>query len=217
MVSILKKQLAQLPSHYVSSGIIVITHFVGVFGLSSAWRDLFLAITPLQLLLVFGILIKHQEVKSKAFLVFIVIITIVSYIVEVIGVNTGNIFGNYEYGNALGIKIINTPLLIGILWFILINSVGTIVAKWKINFLIQSLVGAGLMVIIDFVIEPVAIELGFWAWEDNLVPLRNYFAWFMISFAFFIMYFKLSFSKRNQVAPVVYGSQLLFFAAINVL
>ena len=39
---------------------------------------------------------------------------------EAIGVNTGLLFGTYEYGANLGFKIFGVPLIIGVNWTVLI-------------------------------------------------------------------------------------------------
>ena len=41
---------------------------------------------------------------------------------EILGVKFGVIFGDYEYGSALGLKIFDVPLLIGANWAILTVS-----------------------------------------------------------------------------------------------
>jgi putative membrane protein len=41
-----------------------------------------------------------------------------------LGVHTGILFGNYKYGNALGLKLNDVPILIGINWFIVVYACG---------------------------------------------------------------------------------------------
>ena len=37
------------------------------------------------------------------------------------------------------------------------------------------------MVLLDIMIEPVAIELDFWQWEGGNIPLQNYLMWFIVA------------------------------------
>lgn len=73
------------------------------------------------------------------------------------------------------------------------------------------------MVLIDIFIEPVAIELGFWAWEQNQIPIQNYIAWFLISFVLLIFFYRLPFDKKNPISSTVFYAQLMFFISINIL
>lgn len=217
MISILKKQLLHIHSSALLAGVIILMHLVGVIGFLSPWKYLFLLITPLHLMVIFSLLLQGQEKLNRSFFVFMLIVVVSSFLIEYLGVSTGLIFGNYEYGSALGLKIGGTPLLIGILWFLLISSIGAMISKIEINVYWKCFLGASLMVSIDLFIEPVAMDLGFWAWENNMIPFQNYLSWFLISFFFFFLFFHFRFSKKNQLGPVIYWSQYLFFVAINVL
>jgi putative membrane protein len=196
--------------------ILLIFHAVGLIGFSSHWRELFLQLTPFHLMLVFGYLLVFQQRVDGRFLTFMAIVIVSSYLIELVGVQTGKIFGDYKYGEALGIKIGDTPLLIGVLWFLLIYSIGVQLKPLKIHWMLKSFFGAGMMLLIDLFIEPVAIELGFWSWTDNVIPVQNYLAWFAISFVYMIIFFQTSFSS-NRIAPIIYWMQLGFFMAINLI
>ena len=43
---------------------------------------------------------------------------------NITGANTGLIFGNYTYGNILGMKVLGVPLIIGLNWFIVMYCAG---------------------------------------------------------------------------------------------
>ena len=217
MESVLKNRISFSLNRNVLNIIIVITHVVGVIGLTSKWRDLFIAITPIHLLLVFGILLITQSKITRPFLLFLASTVVISYLIEFVGVNTGSIFGHYEYGKALGLKIGNTPLLIGVLWFTLIYSIGIILSNFNLHLIIKSLLGALLMLLIDFFIEPVAMGYDFWSWKNEMIPMQNYLAWFIISFLMLIAFNLSSFDKSNPTAKLVYLAQLMFFITINII
>ena len=48
-------------------------------------------------------------------------------------------------------------------------------------------IGASLMTAFDGLIEPVAIQAGWWAWEGVHVPWSNYACWWGVSFAFYLL------------------------------
>jgi putative membrane protein len=144
-----------------------------------------------------------------------------SYSLEYVGVNTGLIFGKYTYGESLGIKIGNTPLLIGINWIIVVYSslhlVQTASKKLniKVNALTAAAIGGLLMVILDLLIEQVAPKLDFWAFENLEVPLQNYTAWFFFGFTFCFWLIKIGLISDNPIGWRVYIIQMVFFAILN--
>ena len=50
--------------------------------------------------------------------------------VEVIGVETGLLFGDYEYGSGLGPKVLKVPMLMGVLWWILLLGTHHWSSRW---------------------------------------------------------------------------------------
>ena len=53
---------------------------------------------------------------SLSFLKTILVVFIIGYFIEVLGVRFKFIFGEYFYGETLGLKILNTPLIMGVNW-----------------------------------------------------------------------------------------------------
>ena len=109
---------------------------------------------------------------------------VLGYIIEVIGTNTGWPFGAYAYGTALGPRVFSTPLMIGVLWWLLIRAWFDLSERWTQNAWAKALITGTAMVLMDVLIEPVAIELGFWTWEDVEVPVANYVSWFVLATLF---------------------------------
>lgn len=91
---------------------ILIFYTIGVLGFLIPWTQaLFITITPFALLMsTYLLVIYHENYSIKAILVFTAI-AFIGFFIEVAGVNTGLIFGNYIYGDALGLKAFNTPLI----------------------------------------------------------------------------------------------------------
>ena len=179
-----------------------------------------------------GLLIWNQPQKNMSFFLFILIAFITGMGVEMIGVNTGRLFGIYQYGTVMGSKLNGVPWLIGLNWFVLIYCCGVLVtrmhhwlehqyalldislAPWvgKISLLVDA---AFMATLFDWLMEPVAMKLGFWEWKDSIVPFYNYGCWFVISLLLLWAFGKLRFNKNNHFAVDLLFIQALFFLALR--
>lgn len=194
-------------------GILVIFHTVGIVGLQSAMRQDFLELSFLNLSLAFAVLILARQNHSKRFYIYAFTIVLTGMIVEWIGVHTGHLFGNYSYGETLGIKIWGVPLIIGINWLILTMCSTSILAFTNWPIIIKALFSALLMTGLDLLIEPVAIANKYWMWEGE-IPSFNYLSWFFISLALHLGYFALGLAEKNKVAVGLFFILSLFFICL---
>lgn len=191
-------------------------HIAGAIGLAiPVSRDFFQFLTPFNLLATAAIIFHFEEKKTANYIVLIIVTFLVGYAVEVAGVHTGIIFGEYSYGRTLGIKVFEIPLAIGLNWAILIYASGLASDRLPIPKVLKALAGAIIMVALDFLIEPVAVKLDFWSWTLESIPLRNYLAWFLISLILHLFYQFLPFSKNNPLAIRLLCIQVLFFLILN--
>lgn len=188
------------------------TYLAGIVGLQLSFSlPYFIALTPFNLLLSAGILLAFHTDWSPSFLLFCLLSYFTGFFVEVAGVASGLIFGQYEYGETLGVKWWNVPLIIGLNWFMLIYCTGIIGARLRIPLVWKAAVASSLMVLLDLFIEPVAIAYDFWSWGTPQVPVQNYVAWFGISFCLHLLFYSLPFRKKNPAAKLLYLLQLIFF------
>jgi len=195
---------------------LVVVHFFGALGLIyPASRPYFEAATPINLLLTVSLLLYFHTDWNASFWLFTIITYFCGYFVEVLGVHTEFIFGSYAYGNTLGFQVWQVPLIIGVNWLILVYASGSLVSRLKIHVVLKSLLGATLMVLLDMLIEPVAIKLDFWDWADGIIPTQNYLGWFIVAlflqFAFHLLIFK----KENSLAKFVLLVQAIFFIVLQ--
>lgn len=197
---------------------IIVFHIVGLIGfLTPFLHDLFISLVPFHLLLMAGILIINQKEFSGNFWIGAIVITLAGFLVELIGVKTGLVFGEYNYGKTLGLKLADIPLMIGVNWFIIVFSLGSYLKrKFKHQQTIKSLVGAFFLVLLDYFIEPVAIQQDYWSWAGNVIPLQNFIGWYIVSFLMFRFYFALDFRKSNAVGLTLFITQFLFFVILNI-
>ena len=197
---------------------IILFHSVGFVGFSIPHlHDFFISFVPYHLLLMAAILLMNQQEFNRPFWLGLIFVYLSGYLVEVLGVSTGAVFGEYAYGATLGIKLMNVPLLIGVNWVILVFSIGAVLKKYfKHQRLLKSIIGAAILVFIDFLIEPVAVQFDYWSWTNSVIPLQNYIAWFFICVILIRVYYQLEFRKSNPVALTLLVSQILFFIGLNV-
>ena len=162
--------------------ILVIFHVVGLFLLGGEWRDELVYLTPFNLLLLAGLFLLTTERPLVKWAYYLPIL--LGFLIELIGTNTGFPFGVYSYGSALGPGFLGTPIMIGVLWWVLIRSFYDLTGFRFNHVWIRSILTGLAMLAMDILIEPVAIELTFWQWEAVAVPFENYLAWFVLSTLF---------------------------------
>jgi uncharacterized membrane protein len=213
--TLVQTQAARTIGFWVALAVLIIFHAVGFWGLMFSSRPMyFQELTPLNLLLTNILLFSLHRNWNTQFILFAVVVSITGFMAEVIGVHTGLLFGQYTYGEALGLKLWDVPLLIGLNWLMLVYSTGTIVTKLKANLLVKALVGAALMVLLDLFLEPVAMRFDFWDWHGGVIPLSNFLGWFGLAFLLQLYFHSIAVYKQNPLAMFVYLVQLLFFIGL---
>ena len=194
---------------------LIIFYAVGFAGLSiPATRPFFVHLTPFALLLSSLIIaLFHNKFSAKTILIFIFIYA-ASFVVELIGVNTGSIFGNYTYGHGLGPKLFNTPLIIGLNWLLLVYVSNSVMQRTDWNPIVKVFGASFLLLAYDVLLEQVAPLLAMWTFSESTVPIQNYVAWFLLALLFSLVINLLKINTKNRIAPIVFGIQALFFAAL---
>lgn len=197
--------------------LIVVWYIGGIIGfLIPILKLLFQQLTPLGMVMTAILLMYFHEPKNlKSWLVFAGIV-MVSFVAEMIGVNTQRLFGHYEYGIASGFKLWNTPIVIGFNWLVLIYCISALTKAIRDRWYFP-LVGASTMVAFDWLMEPVAIATNMWSWVDGNIPLKNYMDWFLISGFLFLMIRILKVEFNNRFAGLIFAMQVVFFLALNLL
>lgn len=189
---------------------------VGIAGhIIPSSRNLMLALTPLTLLITSAVVIvsltKEKNTKIIYWLIFFYAIT---FIIEVLGVKTELIFGSYSYGNTLGLKVFNVPLIIGINWVLIILGAIGIARRLTKNIKLIPFITAALAVAFDIILEPVAIKYNYWTWANTSVPFQNYAAWFLISFLAAIVFVKFKINYETTVPQHYLFIQAVFFISL---
>ncbi|MCA0132346.1 carotenoid biosynthesis protein [Winogradskyella alexanderae] len=197
---------------YLSVFLIWLFSISGIIGiLSPEYSGWFLSMTPFNLLLTFVILLVNIQEYKWQIPVAIAIPFFLGFITEALGVNFGLIFGNYAYGENLGYKIFGVPIMICFNWALLTMATADIASYLSKNIVLASLVGAGLMTGLDFIIEVSAPRFDYWEFENGHVPLQNYIGWLCTAFIahYGYQYFKVK--THKGISFHVYISIVLFF------
>tara|TARA_B100000902_G_C27108333_1_gene812280 strand:+ start:33 stop:506 length:474 start_codon:yes stop_codon:yes gene_type:complete len=140
-----------------------------------------------------------------------IIVYLFGFFVEVAGVKTGLLFGEYIYGTYLGVKFLEVPLIIGVNWLLLVFCTYGLAQKFFNNNFVKIIFASFLMVLLDLVIEPVAIKLDFWSWTGFHVPIQNYFMWFLTSSIMHLVLLKSDVCISFKLSMFILVSQLMFF------
>jgi uncharacterized membrane protein len=194
--------------------VLLIFHAVGIAGLMSPWADYIRALTPMHLLLCLVVLMAFQPKYGAEFFAFFLLCFTVGFAAEWIGVHTGYLFGDYAYGDVLGMKVDGIPLLIGVNWYLLSYVTSSFVRRFKWSVWPSAILGAALMTGIDFLIEPVAIREGFWHWNSVGIPWTNYACWFLVSLPLQFAAFRWN-RENNPMALWLLLSQIAFFGILG--
>ncbi len=199
------------------AAVILILHVVGLFGLNSSLHDWFLALTPVNLLITFGVvLFSMSKAPSGLLFAMTVIAFLGGFFAEYIGVHTGLLFGDYAYGDGLGPQWEGIPYAIGMNWAMLVLVTRSLANSIHANKWIQPVIAATLMVILDLWIEPVAPKLDYWSF-GGIAPISNYIGWFGVAWLLHMLGSLLGAAKWSCKADVlVYSVQTLFFLILIV-
>ena len=155
-----------------------------------------------------------RKANNKA-IIWLIIAFVGTFVSEVIGVKSGLIFGDYQYGVVLGVKVFEVPLIIGINWVLVMLGALSLGNYFTSNTFLTALVAALISVIFDIILEPVAIILGYWKWSAVTPPLSNYFSWFVIVFLLTIVYVRMKASMDLTIPRFYLFLQTSFFLLLN--
>ena len=161
---------------------------------------------------------------------------IIAFAAEAAGVNFGLVFGSYYYTDALGFKVFGVPLLVALAWepilyasfqvssLILPADPGAdapLVAR-VVPYLFMAGLGALATTAWDLMMDPFAVNQGWWVWPqggpyvsyvENGVPISNFMGWLKVSFVCQLVILMIKDHGRpirHSVYLSVYGPILLY-------
>lgn len=213
--------------------IAIFFHTIGLIGILFFDRNFFVEATVYNLLISLLLLFWTGPNRQSGFWIFFFAAAIIGFGSEAIGIHTGKLFGLYRYTHNLGPMWLDVPLIIAANWFIVIYGAASTVhaffhkfsaampevspktSAW-LKFSSVVIDGATLAIFFDWIMEPVAVKLGYWQWlEDGKIPAFNYVTWFVISMIILICFELLQFNRRNKFAVHLLLIQLMFFLLLR--
>ena len=192
---------------------LIVLYAAGLIGMHlPATSVLFTSLVPLTLWFTAFICVVYFPKPSLQAYVFLGMVAVAAWFLEVQGVRTGQIFGEYTYGKTLGFQLLKVPITIGLNWLVLLLATNALVEEWNIvGKVSKAAIGAGLMTALDFLIEPVAVHFDFWTWAGIQVPAQNFVAWWIASFLFHLAYQNTPFPAKSSLFRLIAALQFLFF------
>jgi putative membrane protein len=207
----MKNPIANLSIGSLSIFLVWLFPISGMIGMSIGHYDWFIVKTPLNLLVLFALLLINFPIRSGKTIAISTLIFSTGFAVEWLGVHTGVLFGEYHYGQNLGMKIDGIPPLIGINWVILTLCSAAIAQHYFSNIWLKAALGAGLMVLLDFFIEPSAPLFDFWFWKIDHAPFQNFVAWFVVAFLLHLAYGYSKVKGSFRFCAHAFAAQAVFF------
>jgi putative membrane protein len=201
-------------SHKENISILLIWLFTisGIIGiLLPNYSEWFLSLTPLNLAVLFVLFLWNLENFNTRTFTALLIPFLLGFFTEFLGVNYGLIFGNYSYGNNLGIKFWGVPFIICINWALLTAVTSEFSVHYLKHKFMSAALGASLMTLLDLIIEVSAPRFDFWEFEGGTVPLQNYAGWFITAFVAHLCYQHFKVQASFKISWHILVSLLFFF------
>tara|TARA_E500000178_G_scaffold1715_1_gene1896 strand:+ start:2357 stop:2995 length:639 start_codon:yes stop_codon:yes gene_type:complete len=193
--------------------IVWLLNISGFFGILSKEKDFFLSASPYVLSITLFLIIVNNFIDKK-FLIKLFLIFSLGLTVEILGVNYSFFFGEYQYGDNLGIKFFDVPLVIGFNWVLLIIITGNFASRIFSKSIMGKVVfGSIMMILLDLLIEISAPKLDYWEFAVHPVPFSNYFWWFVFSILFHLIY-QSNKNKEYVVSTNILLIHFLFFGLL---
>ncbi len=193
--------------------IVWLLNISGFFGILSKEKDFFLSASPYVLSITLFLIIVNNFLDKK-FLIKLFLIFSLGLTVEILGVNYSFFFGEYQYGDNLGIKFFDVPLVIGFNWVLLIIITGNFASRIFSKSIMGKVVfGSIMMILLDLLIEISAPKLDYWEFAVHPVPFSNYFWWFVFSILFHLIY-QSNKNKEYVVSTNILLIHFLFFGLL---
>ncbi|MCD8042517.1 MAG: carotenoid biosynthesis protein [Tannerellaceae bacterium] len=175
----------------------------------------FVALTPLSLLLAIGVVFYYHTDWRRIVWLWFAFIIVSSFGLEMIGVNSGAVFGVYRYEDGLGVKWNGTPLIIGLNWLFLVYASRSIVVCRLHTAWLRIVTGAVLMIVYDLLLEWVAPLMRMWHFDGGYPPPANFITWFIAALVYHTGFEFLGIqTASNAPARWLFVVQWLFFLLI---
>lgn len=134
-------------------------------------------------------LLNAASTQSAKFTIsLLVVATVGSLSIELLGVHTGFPFGHYFYTSALGFQVGSVPILITLAWLMMLYPCLLVGRALSQNVWIASALSAWLMATWDLYLDPQMVREGYWLWGSSPetagtdIPFTNFLGWFLAAY-----------------------------------
>ena len=79
------------------------------------------------------------------------------------------------------------------------------------NTVVQSLLGGFIMMLLDIMIEVSAPRFDFWEFENSIIPIKNYIAWFVIGSIAHYLYRQTNIKTNKKLSIHIFVAITIFF------
>lgn len=196
-VKVSRSQIEENIDNLITENRFTIAVLFPLFGclmmvLSSEWSNLPQILRFNPALILFGVLIMRLPLasgllplinKKSAFL--IVLLTVYTYVIEIIGVSTGFPYGEFEYGVSLGPMFFDVPIALPLFFIPLVfNSylLSILLFDFTDRRILRIPAVVLIVILIDMILDPAAVSLGLWSYSQGIyygVPIQNYAGWIL--------------------------------------
>ena len=182
----------------------------------------------------------YRRNEDKRLFYWLAVAYVFTFVMEALGVATGAIFGEYQYGPTMWFQWLGVPFVIALNWCVLTLACNEVACrlidrlqlnerrehplaaahqksnlKSQTSKILTAALAALLTALYDVTIEPVAIALDYWQWGGGEIPLQNYLAWAAIAFLISVPLYVFRIRFRSPVLLVYFLAQLFFFVVLN--
>lgn len=125
-----------------------------------------------------------------------------AFAIEAIGTGTGFPFSAYDYTDALGLRVLDVPLIIPLAWamtaypvLLLSRRLTAALRLPRANRLVFAAIGAFAMTAWDLFLDPQMVSANYWIWHHQSpdlpgvpgIPAANYLGWLAASFVLMLL------------------------------
>jgi len=164
------------------------------------------------------------------------ITVLIAFLAEGLGVHYGMVFGPYHYTGMLGVQIWAVPVIVCLAWEPILYSAYCVtdfllptgirksdsLLRRLVPYLLMAVVGGIATTAWDLMMDPFAVDRGWWVWHqggpymrdiENGVPISNFFGWFKVAFVCNLVYrviLDTAPAPRRSLYLSVYGPLMLY-------
>lgn len=97
---------------------------------------------------------------------------------------------------------------------IMVITSSAVVHRFELNKHLEAIIAAILMVLFDYILEPVAMKLDYWHWKNGVIPTYNFICWFGVSYLLQLIYQRMKLAEVNKVPESLFLMMFIFFTLL---